>query len=423
MTTAQRIERDVVVIGGGPAGATASGLLAQKGHHVTVLEKTRFPRYHIGESLMPHCWFPLNRLGVLDKVKAAAFTTKYSVQFVRPTGELSVPFYFFKHRDHPSSITWQVNRDEFDKLLLDHAADLGAEVRYEHTAKSLIEEDGRVVGVRAVDDADRPIEFRAPMVIDASGRDALSLNRHDWRERDPKLNKMAVWTYYEGAKRDDGLDEGATTVAYVPQRGWFWYIPLKGDVVSVGVVAERDYLYRDGVKDPQAVFEREVTQNKWIEDHLAVGRPIGKHWVTSEYSYRGRYCARDGLVLVGDAFAFLDPVFSSGVLLALKSGQLAADAVDLALRDGDTSAARFDDYAQTLCSGIETMRSLVYAFYDEAFSFGKLIRKHPDVHGDLTDCLIGDLFRDYDALQTAIREFAELPGPLPHGRPLVGTPA
>ena len=138
--------------------------------------------------------------------------------------------------------------------------------------------------------------------------------------------------------------------------------------------------------------------------------------MTAEYSYRSRYCAGDGLVLAGDAFSFLDPVFSSGVFLALKSGEMAGDAVDAALQAGDASAGRFAAYGEKLCFGIESMRKLVYAFYDTSFSFGRVLRKYPDLRGDLTDCLIGNLFRDFGPLFAAIAEFAEVPQPLSYGK-------
>ena len=192
-------------------------------------------------------------------------------------------------------------------------------------------------------------------------------------------------------------------------------------MVSVGVVAERDYLYRDGLTDrePRALLEREIANNAWIESHLAPGEPMGEYWVTGDYSYRAKYSAADGLVLAGDAFAFLDPVFSSGVFLALKSGELVGDTVHQALAEGDTTAGRFTEYANTFCDGVEAMRKLVYAFYDRTFSFGMMLKEHPHLHRDLTDCLIGNLYIDFDPLFDAVAQFAEVPAPLPHGRPLV----
>ena len=254
------------------------------------------------------------------------------------------------------------------------------------------------------------------MTIDASGRDIFTLSKTNGRKWDPVLNKMAVWTYYRGALRDPGIDAGSTTVAMVPERGWFWYIPLPDDVVSVGVVAEKDYLFGQP-RDLADIFHGEVEKNLWIKQHLAQGQQFGKYHTTREYSYRGEHSAEDGLVLVGDALAFLDPVFSSGVYLALKSGEMAADTVHEALLAGDVSAARFGPYAERMCREIESMRKLVYVFYHQSFSFGKLIRANPDIRGDLTDCLIGNLDKDFQQLFQAVEEQAAIPEPLPHGRP------
>ena len=169
-------------------------------------------------------------------------------------------------------------------------------------------------------------------------------------------------------------------------------------MVSVGVVAESDYLYKE-TRDLEQIFLREVKNNAWIEDHLITGKPNAEPFrVTGEFSYRSRYSAANGLVLTGDAFGFLDPVFSSGLFFALRGGELVADAVDAALTAEDYSAARFSDYADEMRSGMEAMRRLVYAFYDHGFSFGDLLKEHPQLGPDLTDCLIGNLSRDFEPL-------------------------
>jgi len=410
---------DVIVIGAGPAGSAASAVLAEQGLRVVVLEREKFPRYHIGESLLPFTHFPLKRLGLYEKMRESAFVKKYSVQFVSPSGKASQPFYFSTRYEPEVAQTWQVLRSEFDLMLMQNARAKGAQVLQETGVLDLIRDNGRVLGVKAQPKGGTPVEFRAPMTIDCSGREGLAPTRLNWRIREPKLNKVAVWTYYRGALRDPGLDEGATTVAYVPEKGWFWYIPQHRDMLSVGVVAEGKYLTRDGVREPKDIFNREIHQNAWIRDHLAPGTQVGQFYLTSEFSWRSRYCATDGLLLAGDSFGFLDPVFSSGVMLALKSGVLAADAVQEAFKAHDFSAERFTEYGRVLIEGLENMRKLVYAFYDQNFSFRKLTDKYPDSAGAVTDCLSGDVNKDFSKLYAAVAEMAEVPEPLPYGMPLV----
>jgi flavin-dependent dehydrogenase len=279
-----------------------------------------------------------------------------------------------------------------------------------------------VVGVEARDAAGHTFEVRAPITLDCTGKEAFTSVRHGWREPDPYLNKIAVWTYYKGSKRRAGIDEGETTVAFVPEKGWFWHIPQHDDMVSVGVVAEGKYLTRGGVKDPRAIFEREVGQNLWIKDRLSEGQCTGEFWVTSEYSRHSRYCAVPGLALVGDALAFLDPVFSSGVMLALKSGVLVGETIHEGLVAGDLSPARFAAYGAAIRTGVENMRKLVYAFYHPSFSFKHVIERYPEAAGDITDCLSGDVGKDFSRLWKQIREFVPLPDDLPYGVPLEPKP-
>jgi len=414
---------DAIIIGGGPAGCSAATVLAERGHRVLVLEREKFPRYHIGESLLPFTYQPLHRLGLIERMRASAFIKKYSVQFVSPSGKASTPFYFWDRYDRDTiAQTWQVLRSEFDLMLMDRAREVGAHVREQTTVKELIKEDGRVLGVRALDAEGKSLEFRAPITIDCTGKEAFAAVRNHWRRKDPYLNKVAVWTYYEGSKRATGTDEGQTTVAFIPEKGWFWHIPLHNDRVSVGVVAEGKYLSRDGVKDPEAIFQREIESNLWIKDCLSTGHVCAPYYITSEYSFHSEYAACEGLVLAGDAFCFLDPVFSSGLMLALKSGVMVGDEISRAIAENDFSAARFAGYAAALREGIENMRKLIYAFYEPGFSFKKVIDKYPSTAGDITDCLSGDVNKDFSHLWKAISEFAPIPDELPYGRPLSAEP-
>ncbi len=411
---------DVLIIGAGPAGTSTAAILAEHGHRVLVLEREKFPRYHVGESLIPFTYGSLERLGMIPKMRSSCFVKKYSVSFVQPDGRRSQPFYFHTRYDKETiAQTWQVMRAEFDQMLMENAVEKGAEVREETTVLKLLKNDsGRVIGVE-VRNKDGHIEhLHAKLVVDASGKEAFTSNREGWRVGDPYLNKVAIWTYYKGTKREEGMDEGAATIAFVPDKGWLWHIPLHDDRVSVGVVAEGKYLTRDGVKDPKAMFEREIGENQWIKDHLSAGECLGEFWLTSEYSRHSKFCASPGLLLVGDAFAFLDPVFSSGVMLALKSGVLAGDAIHETLVANDLSPERFTDYSNQLRQGLENMRKLIYAFYNPNFSFKDVVMKHPEAGAEITDCLSGDVNKDYSGLWSRISEFVKLPEDLPYGVPM-----
>jgi len=398
-------EFDAIVIGGGPSGSTTSALLAEYGHKVLLLEREPFPRYHIGESLIPYTWFTLNRLGVVDWLRKSACPKKYSVQFVSITGKVSQPFYFFQTIKHECAQTWQVWRSEFDQMLLDNAVSKGVTLRQHVSVRDVLMEGDRVVGVRAdTKDGQKGEEIRAKVVVDASGRDSLLSRKFGWKDRDADLNKIAVWSYFEGALRDPGLDEGATTVAYVPQKGWFWYIPLHSNVVSVGVVGEPGYLYRD-TRDPEAIFKREADACSWISQRISAGKQVQPVRVTGEYSYHSKKIAGDGFCLVGDAFAFLDPLFSTGVFLALKSGEMAADAVHAGLSSGRVDAAHFDDYLARQRRAVNSFRQLVRAFYDLSFSFREFLQVYPHLNSLIVDTLVGNVFTDLTPLFKALEEY------------------
>ena len=398
-------EYDTIVIGGGPAGATAATILAQKGRRVLLLEREQFPRYHIGESLMPYTWFSFARLGVLDWLRRSACPRKYSVQFVSTTGKLSQPFYFYQTIEHECAVTWQVLRSEFDRMMLANAQDKGVEVRQGVAVRALTTQGGRATGVRADVRGGGSETFNAGVVVDATGRDTLLANKFGWKRRDPDLDKMSIFTYFKGARRDPGIDAGATTVAYIPEKGWFWYIPLSDDVLSVGVVAEHDYLYR-GSRDPKEIFSREAYTCAWIREHLEGAPQMGTIYVTGDFSYRSTEIGGDGFCLIGDAFSFLDPVFSSGVFLALKSGEMAADAIDRGLEAGDITASTFDEYARDLRYALDSFRKLVLSFYDQTFSFGEFVSTYPDLNPLLVDALVGNVYKDLHPLFTALEDFS-----------------
>jgi flavin-dependent dehydrogenase len=385
---------DVVVIGGGPAGTTTSTLVAQRGLRVGLFERETFPRFHIGESLIPETYWVLKRLNMLPKMQASRFVKKYSVQFVNAVGKESAPFYFWDNKPHECSQTWQVVRSEFDQMMLDNAREHGVDAHEGVHVLEVLFEGERATGVRIRDAAGARREIRTRVVVDASGQAALLQNRFKLRVWDPVLNKGAIWTYWKGAYRDAGRDEGATMVLQTTDKqGWFWYIPQHDDVVSVGVVAPFDYLFKNRRGSHQQTYEEEVEACPAVQRRIAGAERVAGYFVTRDYSYRAQQVAGDGWVLVGDAFGFLDPLYSSGVLLALKSGELAADAICEGLERGDTTAAQLGGWGDNFNRGVDRMRRLVCEYYD-GFSFGNFVRHYPELRGTITDLLIGDLFTE-----------------------------
>lgn len=383
----------VVVIGGGPAGATVSTLIAQQGVHVELFEREHFPRYHIGESLIPETYWVFKRLNMLDKMKNSHFVKKYSVQFVGQSGRLSAPFYFWDNKPHECSQTWQVLRSEFDTMMLQNAEEHGVKVHQGARVLDILFDGERAYGIRVMTEDGKTREIHSKVVIDASGQSSMIINRLKLRISDPILNKGAIWTYWEGAYRDTGRDEGATLVLQLKdKKGWFWYIPQHNNMVSVGVVGDFDYLFKNR-SDHETTYYEEMDRCPVVKERVSIGKRADKIYATKDYTYRSSKVAGDGWVLVGDAFGFLDPLYSSGVLLALKSGELAADAVVEALKAGDTSAEKLGHWGPDFVRGMNRMRKLVCEYYD-GLSFGKFVKKYPHHVGGITDMLIGDLFKD-----------------------------
>ncbi|HEX3149776.1 MAG TPA: NAD(P)/FAD-dependent oxidoreductase [Gemmataceae bacterium] len=386
---------DVIVIGGGPAGSTAATLLAKAGVSVQLFERDHFPRFHIGESMIPQTYFVLERLDMLPKLAKSHFVKKHSVQFVNQRGKLSEPFYFFDNKPHPSSQTWQVRRSEFDQLMLNNAREHGASIHEGVRVLEVLFEGDKAGGVRIKTEDGQEQEVRSKVVVDASGQSSLLMDRLDLREWDPVLKKAALWTYWKGAYRDTGRDEGATLVIQTEgKKGWFWYIPLHDDIISVGVVADHDYLFKDRTtKDLEAIYFEEVARAPGVQPRIKDATRCDIFRAQKEYTYRATQAGGNGWVLIGDAFGFLDPLYSSGVLLALTSGSMAADAIVAGLAKGDTSAKQLRTWEQGFVQGMERVRRLVCEFYD-GFSFGRFVRKHPHLKNLVTDVLIGDVFKD-----------------------------
>ncbi|HXV59704.1 MAG TPA: NAD(P)/FAD-dependent oxidoreductase [Vicinamibacteria bacterium] len=385
---------EVVVLGGGPAGAATAALLARAGRDVLVLEKERFPRFHIGESLMPATYWIFEKLGMLPRLRQSGSPVKASVQFVSAEGKASRPFYFFERDPRECSYTWQVERAWLDSAMLENAAESGCQVRVGALARDVIFDDGRVVGVEASLEGGPPERIGAEVVVDATGLTSIVSRRLELRRRDPGLGRAAVFAHYENGRRDRGIDEGATIILHTRgNRGWFWYIPLSDNRISVGVVAAPEDLFGRGLSHEE-VLDREIRDCSGVAERLSKARRISNVHVEKDYSYRADRVAGDGFVLVGDAFGFLDPIYSSGVFLALASADMAASSIDDALRARDTRAHRLGRFEPKLLSGMEAVRRLVYAFYTPGFSFATFVGEHPEHRDRITDILIGDVFKE-----------------------------
>jgi flavin-dependent dehydrogenase len=282
-------------------------------------------------------------------------------------------------------------RSEFDHMMLNNAREHGVDAfDGVHVVEVLFDGD-RATGVAIKDNGQRK-EIRAKVVVDASGQAALLMNRMKLRLWDPVLNKGAIWTYWEGAYRDTGKDEGATMVIQTPgKEGWFWNIPLHDNIVSLGVVAPFDYLFKDRKGNHEQTYREEIEHTPAVKERIKNAKRVTGYFATRDYSYRSTTCAGNGWVLVGDAFGFLDPLYSSGVLLALKSGELAADAIIDGLKKGDTGAAQLGAWGENFNLGVDRMRRLVCEYYD-GFSFGNFVKNYPELRNTVTDLLIGDLF-------------------------------
>ena len=411
---------DIIVIGGGPAGSTVATIVAEQGHRVLLLEREVEPKFKIGESLIPATYWTFKRLGMLEKLRESHFPQKYSVQFYSRSGKASSPFYFFQTNPHESAVTWQVLRSEFDEMLLDNATEKGVEVRRGISVREVLFEGNTATGVVTQNTNGMRETLNATIIVDSTGQRSLIGRQLNLNTTEANLKMASLFTHYEGGHRDEGIDEGATLILHTEDKdSWFWSIPLPYNRTSIGVVGALDYLLQnrrdtDGKLNAQKIFTEELEKCAPLKQRLEGAKQLFPIQTTKDFSYRASRIAGDNWVLVGDAFGFLDPVYSTGLFLALKSGEMAADVIIEAFEKNDFSEAQLGSFGSAFVEGMEAFRKLVYAFYTKEFSFARFLSEYPEHQGGIVDILSGDVFRkDVTHIFPAMAEMCPFPPEMP----------
>jgi flavin-dependent dehydrogenase len=350
---------DAVVIGGGPAGATAGGLLAKNGRRVLILEKEKFPRFRVGESMLAASGDTLQRLGVTEKLTKGDFLIKYGGEIGTACGQARQRFYFRNARNARHATSFQVERAHFDQVLLEHARELGCEVREQTVAESIeLDREGVTVVANG-----RP--QRARYLIDCSGRNCLLANRFELKEPFPELRKFSVFAYFENVRRPEGK-EGTMTRMIRAVDCWLWMIPMTRERTSIGVVMDIQK-FRSMNLSPEEALERCLAEQPEVNEWMSQARRYSPVYATSDFSYRVKQLVGDRWLVAGDAAGFLDPVFSSGVHIALTSGDAAAQAVERALRNPRSARAAFGDYQKGVNCQLKTYLKMVRCWYKQEF--------------------------------------------------------
>ena len=355
---------DVLVVGGGPGGSTVATILAQHGLHVAVFEREQFPRFHVGESLLPANVPLFERLGCHDALRQAGFLVKPGASFYDDYEGRGVNTFTFQPTPFQPAFAYNVVRASFDDVLLRHAVHAGATVYRQHTVRQpRVESDKVVVQVHTPHGAQQ--EVQAQLLVDASGRSALLGSSLGQREPLPDLGKVAIFAHFQGTQRDPTVPDGNIRI-HIVRDGWVWWIPFADGTDSIGCVLHaRTVKERGGAMD--RLFEEVLATSPRLTQWLAGAQRITPVHTAANFSYRIVPTVGDRYLAVGDATGFVDPIFSAGVFIAMRSAELAAEAILHAFRAHDFSARRFQPYATRIRRSVAPFLALVKRFYEPAF--------------------------------------------------------
>ena len=350
---------DVIVIGGGPAGSTAANLLAQEGFSVLLLERERFPRFQIGESLLPYNNDLFRRLGITEKLATGDFFPKYGAQFVTGDGSVGATFRFDQNLPPEYQQAFQVKRAIFDDLLLRHAEEAGVEVREECGVASVSLDDPERAIVKTV----KGEEIEARFVLDASGHNAVLGTRVGEKSDIESLKKIAFFAHYRGVEKPSGRDAGHTVIVIL-QDAWIWMIPVSDEVMSIGLVVDRDHYLRCKLT-PEEILTQAIAATPFVADRMRSAERLTQVHARKDFSFRMRNLAGPNFALIGDAAGFMDPIFSTGVFMAMKSADIAAKAAARRLRTGKMSLLR--RYERDMNKALSKYLRFISYFYRREF--------------------------------------------------------
>jgi flavin-dependent dehydrogenase len=355
---------DVAIIGGGPAGSTAATLLARAGRRVVIIERDKFPRFHIGESLLPFSMKAFTRMGLHEKFARAGFMKKFGGEMFAACSEKGTKFYFKDAYRSQTDHAYQVTRADFDKVLLDHASENGAEVREETSVETVVfSNDHADVELKRKNGT--TLNIQAGYIVDASGRNSVLGNQFKVKKNYSHLQKLSLFAHYDGVWRPEGRDATLTLLIRGIDR-WFWIIPLTPERTSIGVVLDTE-IFRGSKKSAEDFLAEALAEQPIIANRMTAARRVSQVHVAADFSYRSTKLYGNRWLLAGDAAGFIDPIFSSGVFLAVFSGEQCADALNGVLDRPDKARKLFAHYEQAVNRAMDIYLRFVNAWYTKEF--------------------------------------------------------